>query len=838
MAIGDTARLIASLELQDKFSSKARTITGSVNSLESGFSQMQRGAGNVAHGLTTLGTRAAIAAAGGLTAVVTTAASFEQAFTGIEKTVDAGGRSVEENTKIFAALEEQFRQMARTIPVSFEELAGIGAEGGALGIAKEDLLDFTDVVARLAVSTNLTADSAATALGQLGNVLHLSGGDFRDFADSLVALGNAGASTEDQIVQVAARFAAAGNAAGLSKEDILALGSAVASMGIQVEAGGSALSRIFNAVATNIGTSSEKAVVFAETLGLSAKEFRRAWEEDALGTFQEFLTELNKLDQFKQASVLKGIGITNVRDVNTVRLMAQNIGLVSDQLKIAHDAQGALNTESDKFFQTTSGQWQVLVNNLRDAGATIGNELLPVVKDLIKEFTGFLNNPQNQEALKNFGKDLAQRARDLIKAFKSGEFDALIDDLKSAAGFARAAFEAFNALPGPVKQFAIAALVANKVTGGALGQITSGLSDIFSGAIKLALGNTFLAKGGTPVNPLWVSVVGGLGGGPGGPGGVPVGGRGLLSTALKATIVGAVAVAAAEGLRQIALQLDPGSDARKAEFQREGGGFLGLEKVLRDLFGPDRTPGAATPIGQFDPRNLGGTPMPVDVKNTEDITGGFEGSMRNAIDTSKLTLEQRLIRDSLFKQSLDTKEFISILKRTSEFGAKGVGTTIEQGRTTGRDPVGDAFVALTKRLEKPALKSVVVQGEISRHITALEQVQSRLLKEGQVEEARHAQRNIDTLYKLIGSVDRTRPDLQRIKDAQDRVAEQVAEQRSIQAHGNTILGQIAGKDFSPDVDVTVNTSTTISVSDVIRSVTHTSYVSRQTQNGMPGASSP
>jgi hypothetical protein len=52
-------------------------------------------------------------------------------------------------------------------------------------------------------------------------------------------LGNAGASTEDQIVAIAQRFAAAGSAAGLSKEDILAFASATASMGIEVESAGS-----------------------------------------------------------------------------------------------------------------------------------------------------------------------------------------------------------------------------------------------------------------------------------------------------------------------------------------------------------------------------------------------------------------------------------------------------------------------------------------------------------------------------------------------------------------------------------------------------------------------
>src|SRR3990167_6138585 len=184
---GEVANLIVALKLDDRgFSGKLNSIGRGLSKLDAGFAQMGRGVGQVGTGLARLGTVAAAAAAGGLAAVVTTAASFEQAFTGVEKTVEGTDAQL-------AELEGTLRQMARTIPVSFEELAAIGEAGGALGIARDSLDEFVDVVARLSVSTNLSSDQAATALGQLGTILHLSVGDFEDFADSLVALGNAGA---------------------------------------------------------------------------------------------------------------------------------------------------------------------------------------------------------------------------------------------------------------------------------------------------------------------------------------------------------------------------------------------------------------------------------------------------------------------------------------------------------------------------------------------------------------------------------------------------------------------------------------------------------------------
>jgi TP901 family phage tail tape measure protein len=855
LAIADTARLIASLELQDKFSRPAAGITRSLGGMERGFSQIGRGAGQVAGGLDRLGTRAALVAAGGLTAVVTTAASFEQAFTGVEKTVDGTAAQL-------AELEGVFRQMARTIPVSFEELSAIGEAGGALGIARESLDEFVDVVARLSVSTNLSSDQAATALGQLGNVLHLTGADFEDFADSLVALGNAGASTEDQIVEMAARFGAAGNSAGLTKEEILALSSAVASMGIEVEAGGSSLSRIFSGVATNIGTSSDKAVAFADTLGLSAKEFRRAWERDALGTFQDFLGELNKLDQFAQAAVLKDIGITGVRDINAVRLMAQNVGFVADQLDVARNATGALDKESQKFFDTTQGRWKVTINNVKDVANTIGAELLPIVNDLTKEFVDFLQLDSTQSGIKTFAADLASGIKGLVTELKGTDFSGIIDGMKLAASVAKGAFDAFRSLPQPIQQLAIAALVANKVSGGAVGQIAGGLANIVGGVIKVAFPKLDFFGRGSPLNPMFTKEVG-LGGAAGGAGGiagalgksgfwagvgkvfgvaaaVTIGaeiGRGIGGLVFDPTVAPAVKfeesqfdkfVAANEGNRT---ELERGlASVEDGIYQIAGNTVDGLERwlipqlgVLEQQRDTLRELLANTPPERernLVPTNLGGTPgtpMPVKVTNPKDISDAQRGPTEGErlIAQGLGDLEAQLINNPAFKPQITQAEFLRLLRKTSEFGEKGEGTTIEQGPKTGRDPLGDAFVALVKRVPKNLLTGEVYK-EVANHIIALEEVQKQLIDEGKTDAARHAQRNIDKLAALTGVVDRTRPILERTAERTSALSARMTEAREATRSGfqasNAQLGIIARKKTSFSTTVNVHNSVAVNTS--------------------------
>ena len=546
---GEVANLVVALKLDDSgFSGKLNAAARQLKAMDAGLSQMGRGAGQVAGGLYRLGERAAIAAAGGLAAVVTTAASFEQAFTGVEKTVDGTDAQL-------AELEETVRGMARTMPVSFEKLAAIGEAGGALGIARQDLDEFIDVVARLAVSTDLSSEAAATSLGQLSNVLGLSGDDLEDFADSLVALGNAGASTESQIVEMAARFGAAGNSAGLSKEEILALSSAVASMGIEVEAGGSSLSRLFNQTTTNIGVANEKAEEFAAALGLSFEDFKEAWDTDALGTFEDLLDHLNELDQFEAASLLKRMGITNTRDVNAIMLMAQNTEFLGEQLRIAEDAQGALRTESDKFFGTAQSQWKTFINIVRDGAAIIGTEVLPVTKDILGDLSDSLNNPETRANLKEFGRDLAEGIRGLAAELKGTDFSGIIGGIKLAAEVAKGAFDAFRSLPQPIQQLAIAALVANKVSGGAIGQIAAGLGNLVLGSLKTITAGHVTVVGGTVT---------------GGPGGV--GGGGIGGTIAK---IGAVAAGGA------ALGYAAVTVANFQEMRTEA--ISGLEGILNDM---------------------------------------------------------------------------------------------------------------------------------------------------------------------------------------------------------------------------------------------------------------
>src|SRR5690606_41984892 len=67
---------------------------------------------------------------------------FESAFAGVRKTVDA-------SEKEFAALEQGIRNMAKEMPASAAEIAGVAEAAGQLGIKTENILDFTKTMINL-----------------------------------------------------------------------------------------------------------------------------------------------------------------------------------------------------------------------------------------------------------------------------------------------------------------------------------------------------------------------------------------------------------------------------------------------------------------------------------------------------------------------------------------------------------------------------------------------------------------------------------------------------------------------------------------------------------------
>lgn len=316
------------------------------------------------------------------------AIDFESAFAGVRKTVEATEAQ-------FAALEEGIRGMSREIPAAATEIAGVAEAAGQLGIETDNILGFTRTMIDLGEATNMSATDAATSLARLANITQMPQSEFDRLGSTVVALGNNLATTESEIVEMGLRLAGAGKQVGMSEAQILSFAGALSSVGIEAEAGGSAFSRVMTQMQLATETGGRALNDFASVAGMSADEFRQAFQEDATSAIISFVEGLgNAEDRGTSAiKVLDDMGITEIR-LRDALLRAAGAGdLFAESIEIgttAWEENTALTKEAEQRYKTLASQLKIAKNNVIDSAISIGEILSPHIQrasELLKELT-------------------------------------------------------------------------------------------------------------------------------------------------------------------------------------------------------------------------------------------------------------------------------------------------------------------------------------------------------------------------------------------------------------------------------------------------------------------
>ena len=330
-----------------------------------------------------------------LTACIDKSREFESAMAGVAKTANLAGPELE-------AMGDSIKELSMTIPLTASNLAGIAAIGAQLQISTENLPAFTKVMADLGVATNLTSEDAATMLAQFANVTRMDPSNYSNLGSTVVALGNKFATSESNIVSMSQRLAASGTIAGLTEPEILALSAAMSSVGIEAEAGGTAMSQTLTAIEQAVASGGTKLNQFAEVAGMSASEFATTWQTSPMAAIQAFLQGLNDLEEQGGSAtlVLEDMGLSGVRQSG----MLKGLALASDQVTkattVANKAwkeNNALTKEAETRYATTDSKVKLFNNSVDALKISIGDQLTPALgtladkgKDVVSWATDFI----------------------------------------------------------------------------------------------------------------------------------------------------------------------------------------------------------------------------------------------------------------------------------------------------------------------------------------------------------------------------------------------------------------------------------------------------------------
>ena len=324
------------------------------------------------------GVIAAAAVGRGLQKMVKLYADFETGLIGVGKTADLSGAELE-------ALGKDIDELSKRMPVATDELLAIAQSAGQLGVKGSDnILKFTETVAKLGTATDLSGDQAAMALARILNVTGEALGKVDVLGSVIVALGNNFAATESQIAEMATEVARGAAVFGVSSAQASALAAALAAVGVKSEVAGTSIGRILRMIDAAIRSEGEHLAILTQIIGRTAEEIEELFQRDAMAAFALFIDGLKRIGDAggSVADAMAAQGLADQRLLKTIPVLANRADLLAQALEIANRETGnatALNEEAARAFESLNNQTEVMWNNIKSLARAIGADLAPGV---------------------------------------------------------------------------------------------------------------------------------------------------------------------------------------------------------------------------------------------------------------------------------------------------------------------------------------------------------------------------------------------------------------------------------------------------------------------------
>ncbi|HET8838847.1 MAG TPA: phage tail tape measure protein [Flavobacteriaceae bacterium] len=291
---------------------------------------------------------------------------LSDAMADVMKTTQMTKEEVDGLTKSFGLLKSRTSRI---------DLLKIAEEGGRIGIAKNEIAEFVEV---MNMATVALSDSFPNGVEEVASKLGKLKGLFQETRDMGVEeaymaigsaindLGAAGVATEPNIAEFATRVGALPASLRPSIAEALALGAAFEESGILAERAG----RGYNILVTGAAENTEK---FATVMGMTTKEVRDLINTDPLEFMIRFAKGMKGMNATDTADTLKYLGIS--ADVSTKML-------------------GALSDNSERFRKSIalSNTSMALATSLTNEYNIKNNNLAATIEKVKKRFAGWFSS--------------------------------------------------------------------------------------------------------------------------------------------------------------------------------------------------------------------------------------------------------------------------------------------------------------------------------------------------------------------------------------------------------------------------------------------------------------
>ena len=279
------------------------------------------------------------------------------------------------------------------------ELLALARDAGKLGITgKKDVEEFVRAADKINVA--LGEDLGQDAITQIGKLVGLFKlkeqfgleQSMLKVASAMNTLGASSEASEGYIVDFLKRMGGIAPIAGISIDQVMALGATLDSLGQTSEVSSTALSKMFTKMASDAAT-------YARIAGISVEEFEKKMNENALSAFMLVLEAAGKTEGglVQLTETLGDLGIEGGRATGLFGVLSKNLDVLSRQLDI-----------SKKSFEEGSSvidEYNVKNNNLAAnieklqkwlGGLFVNNAFLEGMKQLVNYAVQLINVPVSE----------------------------------------------------------------------------------------------------------------------------------------------------------------------------------------------------------------------------------------------------------------------------------------------------------------------------------------------------------------------------------------------------------------------------------------------------------
>lgn len=355
--------LVPGTELYEKYKRELGEVSDRMKELSGNAKEAKSSIGAIADGFNRYAALAATVIAT-LTGVVLSIqkvidynGKLADAYSDVQKTTGMTRKEVDELSKSFGLLKTRTERI---------NLLKIAEEGGRIGVVKEEIADFVNVMNKAAVALG---DSFTGGVGEVAAKLGKLKFLFKETKDlsvdeaynkigsSINDLGAAGVASEANIAEFATRVGSLPEALKPSIANALALGAAFEESGLEAEVS----SRAYNIFLKQASTESAK---FAKVMGISQKEVERMINTDPLEFFLHFSEGLQGMDATDIAKTLDFLGVNADGANKALGAVANNSERFREQMNLSNES-FAIGTSLIKEYDIKNNNFAATLEKLK-----------------------------------------------------------------------------------------------------------------------------------------------------------------------------------------------------------------------------------------------------------------------------------------------------------------------------------------------------------------------------------------------------------------------------------------------------------------------------------------